>query len=121
MRVYSKATLTPYSAINTPHRGPFSRKFHVHEVITNLEPHHSPPYFAYRFNSDLVTGLAVQSERLSSEWHWRGKTRYVSWETYYGVRSVALEFAIKQNLEMGFEKQAEDLKGKVENLEICEK
>jgi hypothetical protein len=88
------------------------------EVLTNLEPHHHPPYFVYKFNPDPVEGLVVQSERVIEVYGvGQGKTRYVSWETYYGAGSVALLATIKTNLEIEFEKQAEDLRKRVESLE----
>jgi hypothetical protein len=87
------------------------------EVIVSVEPHDQVPSFVYRFNPGAVTGLLVQSERVIKVYGvGEGKTRYVSWETYYGAGSISLLATIKSNLEMEFAKQAEDLRRRVETV-----
>lgn len=83
------------------------------EKVTYLQKHAKTPFVGWR--SDIeATQETMQAEHISVLVdEGRGKTRYVSWETYYGVGSVAL-LVLRGNLQTEFEKQGVDLKKRVE-------
>lgn len=86
------------------------------ERITHLGPDIEPLFNAWRFDPGDVVGLAVQAEHVNLLLDLGdGTTRYVSWETYYGVGALALA-VLKGSLQTQFEVQAEDLKERVESL-----
>lgn len=86
------------------------------EMITYLEPHDHPPFAGWRYNPGPVVDLVMEAEHISALYDiGDGRTRYVSWETYYGAGALVVE-TLKANLVAEFEKQGSDLKKRVENL-----
>lgn len=84
------------------------------ERITYLEPKATPPFVGWRYDPGAIVGLAMQAEHVSLlQDLGNGSTKYVSWETYYGVGSVVIA-ALKGSLQKEFEDQARDLKARLE-------
>lgn len=84
--------------------------------MTYLELHNHPPFVGWRYNPGPVVDLIMEAEHISALYDiGGGTTKYVSWETYYGVGAVAVE-ALKANLGAKFMQQGSDLKKRVESL-----
>jgi hypothetical protein len=61
------------------------------ERITYLEPNAASPFIGWEYNPGVIVGLATQAEHVSLlQDLGNGSTKYVSWETYYGVGSVVI-------------------------------
>lgn len=85
------------------------------EQITYLEPDAEPPFVAWIFSPGALAETLTQAEHVSLlQDLGNGSTRYVSWETYYGVGSLTIAL-LEKNLQSQFEVQGKDLKAWVES------
>jgi hypothetical protein len=62
------------------------------EMTRYLEPYFNSPFVGWHYNPGQVVDVATQAEHISVLYDLsEGETKYVSWETCYGVGTLVME------------------------------